>query len=245
MRKISQWKKHKILKKCYFCPPKLHKLHANFILKNFGPWTGKNPGRLTDRSTPKIFHLTLQKITKITSLSIPKSVKVIESFAFAENKELETIIINDNDDENNELIIESFAFQNNIKLTSFKIPKQLKQFDSNVFKGCSNIKEISVSKDHEKYQVKENVLFDKEGKKLLFYSPGLQNDYYFIPSTVKEIEQKSFIMNDIELIQFSNQVNTISESLNYGNKNLTTLYIPETMNYIDSYSFSIFKVILK
>ena len=67
-------------------------------------------------------------------------------------------------------------------------------------------------------KVKENVLFDKEGKKLLFYPPGLQNDYYLIPSTVKEIEQKSFIMNDIPSLYFSNQINKLKETVDLEDK---------------------------
>jgi hypothetical protein len=62
--------------------------------------------------------------TKITSFTIHKSVKLIDSFAFSENKELETIMFDENEDENNELIIKEFAFEKCSKITSFYIPKR-------------------------------------------------------------------------------------------------------------------------
>ena len=66
--------------------------------------------------------------TGINELVIPASVKVIESYAFADNKELENIEFQDSNENVNELEINEFAFQNCVKLNKVTLSKKSKNF---------------------------------------------------------------------------------------------------------------------
>ena len=136
--------------------------------------------------------------TKIKEITIPGNVQLIEEFAFAENKELKTITFNENEEE---IRIENYAFKNCEKLTSFHLPKRLKQFNPLIFDEC-NFQSITVDKNHENYEVNDNSLFDINGTKLIYYQKGLENEKYLVSEETEIIEEKAFINNKLNYILF-------------------------------------------
>ena len=93
---------------------------------------------------------------------------------------------------------EDYAFINCEKLTSFNIPKRLKQFNRKMFDNCNNIKEIIIDEN--------NVLFSINKTKLLYCPIALTNDYYLIPNEVENIEYMAFLQSLIEKIIFPNEL---------------------------------------
>ena len=84
--------------------------------------------------------------SSIEQLTIPSNVKLIQSYAFSNSLYLQTISFEEND--KNELIIESFAFTDCKKLTSIHLPKQLKQFNPLIVDGCISLKTFIYSSKH-------------------------------------------------------------------------------------------------
>ena len=59
-------------------------------------------------------------------------------------------------------------------------------------KYCSNLKELTVSPDNEKYAAIDNVLFDKKEKKLICVPKGIDLEEYTVPRGIKEIGSYAF-----------------------------------------------------
>ena len=178
--------------------------------------------------------------TKISQITIPKNIQKIEQLAFAGNDELTQIIFEESTDgTDEEIIIQKYAFQDCSKLQKFHIPKRLKQFDSKMFDNCNNLKELSIETNHEKYQVKDNVLFDKEMTKLLFYPKGLQNDLYSIPKGVQVIEKEVFSSTSSQWIKFPSSLKQIGKRSFYSSQQIKVVYLPESIQIIEDHAFAL------
>ena len=69
-----------------------------------------------------------------------------------------------------------------------------------------------IENENNNYLVKENVLFDKEGKKLIYYPSGLENEYYFIPKGVEQIEKDAFSLSSLTSLYFSDELKSLSSA---------------------------------
>lgn len=66
------------------------------------------------------------------------------------------------------------------------------QVSAAVFPGCSVLSEIRISGYDSQYTVIGGVLFSSDGKTLIFYPAGLQNQSYTVPAGVEQIETGAF-----------------------------------------------------
>ena len=140
--------------------------------------------------------------TKISDITIPNSVELIEKYDFAENKELKTISFEPTAGKEKEIKINDYVFENCNKLTSFQIPKRLYHFESNMFEGCKNLNQFTIESNHQHFKIENNVLFNKNGTQILYYPVKSQNTFYSIPSGVEEIGNDLFqssLMSEIGL----------------------------------------------
>ena len=60
------------------------------------------------------------------------------------------------------------------------------------FPGCSALSEIRISGYDSLYSVIDGVLFSSDGKTLILYPAGLQNQSYTVPARVEQIETGAF-----------------------------------------------------
>jgi hypothetical protein len=76
------------------------------------------------------------------SITIPNSIKKIDSFTFSDCRDLVSVVL-----PNSIISIEEYAFNNCVSLTTINIPKFVKLIDRNAFKFCVNLKYIKIPKD--------------------------------------------------------------------------------------------------
>lgn len=89
--------------------------------------------------------------------------------------------------------ISLWAFYGCAKLTKVVIPKSVKLIDdTDVFIGCSRLKQISVDANNADYCSSEGILYDKKKKKL-FFCPGGKAGRVTIPKSVTEINIRAFV----------------------------------------------------
>ena len=60
------------------------------------------------------------------------------------------------------------------------------------FSGCHKLTTFTVDSENESFQVIENVLYSKDGKRLIYYPQGLELSHVIIPNEVEIIEEHAF-----------------------------------------------------
>ena len=146
--------------------------------------------------------------SKITSVTIPGSIKEIPICAFLNCTGLKSVTIKEGVQ-----IIEQGAFASCIALSSITIPESVVSIGDYAFTGCAftslnipknvaNIREgafccpylasITVDKANVNFLSEGGVLFNKNKTRLIRYAPGKQEHTYTIPSSVNRIDQYAF-----------------------------------------------------
>ena len=92
--------------------------------------------------------------------------------------------------------IETTAFQYNSKLEVLHIGRNVT--NSNMFSGIKNnpwaaLKEITVSNDNTYMKAEDNVVYTKDMKKVLYAAPLGISDDYTMPNTIEELDNDAFI----------------------------------------------------
>ena len=122
-------------------------------------------------NTNKILKGMFSKMN-IQKVVIKENVQEIEELSFYQCKELTEVQI----DKNSQIkTIDNFSFQDCVNLKSFHIPKGLNCFSEKIFDGCDSLQKLTIDDKNELYSVKQNVLFSKDGKTLIFYPKGLNH----------------------------------------------------------------------
>ena len=94
-----------------------------------------------ENGVKKISYQTFSN-TKISTVTIPKSVTVISAGAFGECNNLEKVILNDG-----LVTIDEFAFAGKSKLTEVIIPKTVKNITERAFSGCMTLNKVKFEGD--------------------------------------------------------------------------------------------------
>lgn len=175
----------------------------------------------------------------LTSVTIPSSVRSIESFAFygcsvheihyegtigewvAKQWSPEMIsydyalyikdeLLTDLVIPESVTMIEKNAFEQCSSLTSVAIPKSVTSIGDNAFYDCSSLISITVAEDNLQYCSVDGVLFNKNKTTLIQYPAGKTATSYVIPSNVASISNHAFKKcRSLASVTIPNSVTTI------------------------------------
>ena len=100
-------------------------------------------------------------------------------------------------------------FKDCVGLKSFHIPKGLKSFSEKILDGCTSLESLTIDEENEMFSIKDNVLYSKDGNKLIYYPKGLIKSNFIIPEEVEEVEKKALATSEIKSVQMNNKMNEI------------------------------------
>lgn len=188
---------------------------------------------------------------KIKNVIIPGNVKEIGDRAFDGCKNLESITLQDGLEKIGE---HAFSYTN---LKSIVIPKTVKTMGRLIFlkshiesidftEGTYDINgdiigiedqltSIKISKNNERYQVVDNVLYEK-GKNILCYCPAGRNKDLVVPDGIEQIGFSAFWNCGNIKITFPNSVKTIGDRA-FLESEIESIILPENLEEIGSEAF--------
>lgn len=192
----------------------------------------------------------------ITSVTIPKTVKVIGASAFANNKLLANVTFEENSElktissecfsgcENLENVtlpnslmnIQSMAFYGCNSLTSITLPKNVVAFASDAVMECETLANISVEQGNRNYKVENGVLFQKNGIVLECYPCGKTDFAYSVPESVLEIQSFAFMGNKHLRSVYMSEVAVVRQYAFLGCENLSTINC-DNLDFADEGAF--------
>lgn len=168
----------------------------------------------------------------LKSISIPSTVKTIETQAFNYCSRLTSITI-----PNSVTTIEYSAFYRCDDLTNINIPNSVSNVlnDGSFFFGCPDLYSITVDENNECYSSYDGVLYNKNRTKLLTY-PAARIDI-IIPDTVTAIGNGAFLYSAMTTLVIPDSVETIGR-LAFGScENLSNVAIGNSVTTIGDYAF--------
>ena len=158
----------------------------------------------------------------LNSVTIPDSVKVIQSRAFAECSNLSTLKFG----KNVEKIYDYVFFQTNI--TEITLPEKLNHISGIAFLGNFVIKNINVDSNNANFSSNNGIVFSKDKKKIVLYPQGKTEKAYTIPSTVEEICDSAFSYAQVESITIPSSMKKFGNYV-FSSTNITSIIIPSTV----------------
>lgn len=181
--------------------------------------------------------------TKIKSVILPKSLRLIGASAFKNCSKLTTVQLN-----NGIKRIGSSAFQNCRSLSSFKMPNSVEDIGFGVFEGCSSLSEIKLSDNLQlipsasfsNTQIKTIRLPDKTvfiGDEAFEGCQSLEN--IVIPDNVKYVWDSCFrLCSSLKSISIPSHVVKFGEAVFEGCSSLQTVSFFNELEIVPNYFFS-------
>ncbi len=136
--------------------------------------------------------------TKLTSVSLPSTLKKIEGHAFSYCRNLNNVFIPES-----VVSIGAYAFEGCYNLSGMYIPKNVSSIGEPAFSECYYLNSINVSPENKHFTSVDGVLFSKDMTKILCYPTGKSGNSYTVPETVTYIAWDTFAhvgrLNEINL----------------------------------------------
>lgn len=159
----------------------------------------------------------------LSTIQIPEGVVSIGENAFFSSPNLNTIQLPES-----LMSIGEDAFMGTA-LTEIYIPRNVKTIGHSVFRGCSELKTITVHKDNSFFTSLNNVLYSKD-KQILYYHPAKEN-IKVIPG-VKEIYGGAFSNTGIISVSLPEGLQTIGDYAFDRCSSLESIDIPDSVTFI-------------
>lgn len=173
--------------------------------------------------------------TALTNVNIPKSVKSIGRYAFAFNEGLETVSLN----EGLETIATS-AFQQ-CPIKDITIPASVKEIgtaEGSPFCMCTELDSIRVAEGNNYFKVVDGVLFSKDGKRLIQYPAGREENAYTVPSGTEKVAPYAFAAcKKLKNLHIPEGVKSIGDCAFAGNK-MESVNIPDSVTELGLFLFA-------
>lgn len=168
--------------------------------------------------------------TALQSLTVKGSATIGEA-AFIYCSDLKTISIP------KVTSIADFAFGDCVSLQEVHIPSCTEYIGYQVFAACSSLSKITVDAANDSYRAENNVLFTKDGTRLLAAAVALGTSYT-VPETVKQIDPYAFSYNTtLESVTISGKVQMLSDHVFAQCTGLKQVTLPEGMKLIGESAF--------
>ena len=172
--------------------------------------------------------------TSLKSFIIPDHITVISSHVFKDCTSLESVVIPKSV---TNLPSSKVPFENCTSLATVTLYTEA-QIGSYFFGPLTSIKEFIVNEDNAVYKSVGKDLYTKDGKKLIKYASGKEEEAFTIPEGVECIDGYAvYKAESLKNVTFASTVKEIGSYAFYGCTGLTEITIPEACSTIGEEAF--------
>ena len=175
--------------------------------------------------------------SKVRTVVIPDSIKIIETQAFNYCDYLESVVFSSGSKLQE---IADYAFYNCKTIKSINIPSSVRRIGYMAFSTCPSISSITVDSKNQSYESVDGIVYTKDHKTLVCYPVGSSATSFGIPDSVTEIKKAAFAgCEALEslLIGENSRLALIGESAVRECPSLESIYVPSGVKSIGRYAF--------
>ena len=155
----------------------------------------------------------------VSGLTLPDKMTTIGSSAFGRCSKLKELAF-----PNSIETIGGSVLENCTSLERVSFGGNVKNVLGNVFKGCPKLSGITVSESNANIMAENNVLYNKEKSKIIYYASGMAGDKFSIPDTVKTVGSYAFTYcTHLAEVRFPEAVESLEINAVYHNDSVTKL----------------------
>lgn len=174
-------------------------------------------------------------ITNLTSVIIPNTVQSIGSYAFTDCTSLKTVEIGDGIE-----YLPNGLFSNCTSLESIRISANVTSHGTDVspFKQCTSLKSINIDEGNTNYKSENGNLYTADGKTLIQYALGKEDEEFTIPAEVTTILSGAFEnASNLKRIVVSEGITKIGDSMFKNCVGIESIVLSSTVTEIGAYAF--------
>lgn len=197
-------------------------LFENVEVEKGNTWCASKDGALYSKDMSKLLYYSPYK--KDLSYTLPKNFSMENpSQLLFQNTHLQNVYVEDGNKHYKSISGVLYSsdgqtmqlYMQNRTATNFVIPSQMTDFiRTNSFMMDENLQSITVDSDNTHFVSADGVLYSRDGKELICYPLAKQDEHFAIPANVKTIG--NYAMHNVQ--------------------NLKTLFIPSSVQLLNSYS---------
>jgi len=168
----------------------------------------------------------------LSKVTLPETLVSIGTAAF-EGCDLYTLTLPDSI-----ATISDWAFSGNGRLTKVDLPASLSELGALAFGSCWEMDQLTIEESNTVYKAENNVLYTKDGTKLVLYAPGLAGAYE-VPEGVTEIETRAFSAAiGLTEVKLPSTLRVIGDSAFNATRKLKSINLPEGLETIGTAAFN-------
>ena len=161
-----------------------------------------------------------QSCYSISEITLPDKLHTIGTGVFKGCTSLKRIVF-----PNSIKSVGSSALSGCTSLESVDFGSIIQKITGDVFDGCPNLAKITISKNNPNMTAENNVLYDKEKKKLIYYAAALPDDKFYVPEGVTTIGSYAFnYCSKLEELRFRESVTTMEDDAVCNNTSIDKIF---------------------
>ncbi len=157
--------------------------------------------------------------TSITEIKLPDKMTTIGNSAFSGCIKLKEMSFPNSMEQ-----VGAGALKGCTSLESASFGSEIQTISGNVFENCPKLANITISQNNTYMTAENNVVYDKQKEKLIYYAAGQAGEKFSIPDSVTKIGNKAFTYcTQLEELRFPISVTALEEYAIYYNSSITKL----------------------
>ena len=156
----------------------------------------------------------------ISEITLPDKLRIIGTGVFTECRKLTRIVFPNSIER-----VGASALSGCIALKSVDFGSIVQEITGDVFKGCRNLAKVTMSNNNPNMVADENVLYNKDKTKIIYYAAGMPDDKFSVPKGVETVGSMAFTdCEHLEELRFPETVKALRGSAVYDNRSINKIF---------------------